>query len=483
MNNKSKPYNAPQADSEELNIKQLVEQYAFYWRWFVVSIVLAFGAAILYLRYAEKVYSVNAKILLQDEKSSTGELSGLSELASFNRFSSTSAFVQDQMDVLRSRRILRKVVEEKSLNVWYFSVGNVKAKEILAKDAPVRLITTSADTSVLDSLSYKFNIIIRSSSSFDLKDEHRTLKNLSFGQKFASPLGDIIIVPGKMIKRFVDSEYQIMYSPINRTIDFLIGSLQMAPNKDEQSYVVNLSMEYPLKEKAMLIINTLIDKYNDDVSYDKNQVVKATANFINSRLELISKDLADADRTVADYKDNNRLVDMANEAQLYLQTATDNERKLVDAQTQLQLAEMMRDAIQPDNFSLLPSNIGLQDASIEATIVNYNKMILERDDLLKSATPDNPVVKNLNDNLKEINKTLRISLENYTSGLQLKVSSLVNQQSKFLGKLGDIPNQERGFKNISRQQQIVESIYLFLLQKREEAEIKASARPANLKVI
>src|SRR5690606_21085719 len=454
MNNKSKPYNAPQADSEELNIKQLVEQYAVYWRWFVVSILLSFIIAVLYLRYAEKVYSVNAKILLQDEKSSTGELSGLSELATFNRFSSTSAFVQDQMDVLRSRRIMRKVVEETSLNVWYFSVGKVKTTELMANDSPVRLVTAGADTSRLDSLSYKFQIVVKSASSFDLKDDYRTVKDLSFGEKFASPLGEIVVIPEKTIKRYIGNEYEIIYSPINRTIDFLIGSLQMAPNKDEQSYVVNLSMEYPLKEKAMLIINTLIDKYNDDVSYDKNQVVKATANFINSRLELISKDLADADRTVADYKDNNRLVDMANEAQLYLQTATDNERKLVDAQTQLQLAEMMRDAIQPDNFSLLPSNIGLQDASIEATIVNYNKMILERDDLLKSATPDNPVVKNLNDNMKEINKTLRISLENYTSRLQLKASSLVNQQSKFLGKLGDIPNQERGFKNISRQQQI-----------------------------
>src|SRR5690606_33142865 len=167
MNNKLKGYNASQTDNEELNIKQLVEQYAFYWRWFALSILLSSIIAVLYLRYAEKIYSVSAKILLQDEKSSTGELSGLSELATFNRFSSTSAFVQDQMDVLRSRRILRKVVEETSLNVWYFSVGKVKTTELMANDSPVRLVTAGADTSRLDSLAYKFQIVVNSASSSD----------------------------------------------------------------------------------------------------------------------------------------------------------------------------------------------------------------------------------------------------------------------------------------------------------------------------
>ena len=471
------------AKEEEFNFKQLFEQYAFYWKWFLLSIIVCLVGATLYLRYAEKIYSVSAKILLQNEKEASGELSGLSELANISGYSPGSAFVSDQIDILKSRRIVRKVVEESTLNISYFSIGKVKSTEVLAKDSPIKLIPVNSNNPKLDSLSYTANIVINDENSFDLTDNNRKLKNLTFGSKIESPLGVLMILPNGIIKRFIGNEFKVTYQPINKSIDFVIGSVDMAQNKDKQSYVVNLTMENSLREKAELILNSIIQKYNEDVSNDKNQVNKATTDFINKRLELISVELSDADRNVANFKDDNRLVDMANEAQLYLQTATENEKRLLEAETQLTLATLMKESIKPDNSSLLPSNIGLQDGSIEQTIANYNRIVLERDDLLKSATSDNPVVKNLNDNLSGLNKSLKTSLDNYVRGLQLKVTSLSSQQSKFQGKLGNIPGQEEGFKNISRQQQIVESIYLFLLQKREETEIQAAATPANLKVI
>src|SRR5690606_15219744 len=140
-------------------------------------------------------------------------------------------------------------------------------------------------------------------------------------------------------------------------------------------------------------------------------VTRATSKFITSRLDLISADLAAADSKVADFKDRNSLMDMQAEAQLYMQNATENERKLVEYQTQLGLADMMRDATTGSEYSLLPSNIGLTDPSIQANINNYNELVLERDDLLKSATPDNPVVQQLNSNIAQINTNLQVSLD------------------------------------------------------------------------
>src|SRR5690606_25768225 len=254
-------------------------------------------------------------------------------------------------------------------------------------------------------------------------------------------------------------------------------------SKEAQSFLVNFSMDYPLIAKAELILNSLIYQYNQDVTYDKAQVTRATSKFITSRLDLISRDLAEADSRVADFKDRNSLMDMQEEARLYMRNATENEQKLVEYQTQLSLADMMRDATSSTEYSLLPSNIGLTDPSIQTNINNYNELVLERDDLLKSATPDNPVVQQLNNNIAQINRNLQVSLDNYRKVLQGNVNALQNQKSKFEGKLNQLPNQERGFKDISRQQQIVETLYLFLLQKREETEIKAAATPANLKIV
>ena len=114
------------SEEEEINLKQLVEQYAYYWKWFVLSLVVCVAIALVYLRYAEKIYSVNAKVLLQDENQASGELAGLGELASLTGVSSGSAFIADQMDIMKSRRILRKVVEEHKLNIAYDAKGNVK---------------------------------------------------------------------------------------------------------------------------------------------------------------------------------------------------------------------------------------------------------------------------------------------------------------------------------------------------------------------
>src|SRR5690606_27113143 len=148
---------------------------------------------------------------------------------------------------------------------------------------------------------------------------------------------------------------QVSYLPSDITVDILRNAIKITPNKEIQSFLVNFSMDYPMIAKAELILNSLIDQYNQDVTYDKAQVTRATSNFITSRLNLIAKDLADADSKVADFKDKNSLVDMQEEARLYMQSATSNEQKLLEYQTQLKLAEMMGEMVSDKNYDLLPS--------------------------------------------------------------------------------------------------------------------------------
>ena len=170
MNNTSYPKSKGK-EEQEINLKQLVEQYAFYWKWFALSVVLCLFASFLYLRYAPRIYNANARILLQDEKQASGDMAGLSELANMTGMGgSSAAFVNDQMEVIKSRRIMRKVVESNRLEISYFSKGNIRSSEMLERQSPLKLILMEPSHPRLDSVGYTF-IVSKNGSEYKIKDD------------------------------------------------------------------------------------------------------------------------------------------------------------------------------------------------------------------------------------------------------------------------------------------------------------------------
>src|SRR5690606_34455391 len=387
-----------QVEEQDLNLKQLFEQYAYYWKWFVFSLLGCCLLAFTYLRYTQKVYNINAKILLQDEKQASGDMAGLAELANITGMgTSSAAFVNDQIEVLRSRRLMQKVVDSNRLYLSYYLKGNIKSAEILESQSPLKVQLLEPRIASFDSLGYTF-AVSKQGGRIKIKDEVKGTRDHTLGERIQSPIGDITLALNEEHRHW-EGELIINYTPSRVIVDILRESVQITPNKEAQSFLVNFSMNYPLIPKAELIINSLIDQYNQDATYDKAQVTRATSAFIDSRLELISKDLAEADSKVADFKDRNQMTDMQTETRLYMQNVNENERQLVEYQTQLSLADAMRETAANDDYTLLPSNIGLNDASIQSNIQRYNELVLELDDLLQSATPDNPAVQKLKNNI------------------------------------------------------------------------------------
>src|SRR5690606_16275391 len=242
-------------EGQEINLKQLFEQYAYYWKWFILSVILCLVSAVIYLRYADKIYSINSKILLQDENKATGELAGLSELASLGGIGgTTSSFVADQIDVMKSRRIFRKVVEQNRLNVIYYNKGNLKSNELMESQSPLKLVILDVNNSKLDSVRYDFVIKKKDNNKYTIEDKVNGLRDYILGQKISSPIGPIMILPQG--NKGIDSDMIISYFPLNDVIDVLLNSVQIAPNKEKQSYVVNFSMNSGNINKAELILKS-----------------------------------------------------------------------------------------------------------------------------------------------------------------------------------------------------------------------------------
>src|SRR5690606_13715045 len=248
MNNSTNSNLSGGREEQEINIKQLFEQYSYYWKWFILSIIVCVIAAFFYLRYASKIYNVSAKILLQDESKAAGELAGLSELTSLGGIGSpTSAFVSDQIDVMKSRRIFLKVVTQNKLNISYYSKGNVKSSEMLEEQSPIRLVLLEPNNLKLDSIQYKL-IVRRNGNNYGLEDEVYGRRNYVLGQRIQSPIGPIMILPQG--KREMDSDIIVSVIPNNQAVDDLLNSVNIVPNKEKQSYVVGLSMNSKSVSKA-----------------------------------------------------------------------------------------------------------------------------------------------------------------------------------------------------------------------------------------
>ena len=200
-------------------------------------------------------------------------------------------------------------------------------------------------------------------------------------------------------------------------------------------------------------------------------------------MALVTNDLKAVDKDLEIYKSSNNITDVSSEANIFLQNAADNDKKVLEYTTQLQIADYVSSAVNSGKNELLPSNVGIQDATIASQINKYNELMMEKQDLLKSMTNENPSLQPLNESIKELRQTIRQSLGIYRRNMQTALGSVQSKQGQINTQIKRLPAKERGFRDISRQQQIVEALYLFLLQKREEAEIKSAATPDNIKII
>ena len=465
------------------NSIQLIEPYIYRWKWILCSALLFLLLGYAYYRYANKSFYASATILLEDEKKASGQLSGLGELGiTKGFFNSSASFVNDQTLILQSRRIMRKVLDQHDFHVLYYIEGKLKDKEIAKSEAPYTIRFLEADSNIFNIRPIEMGVQIEEGGAIILKLGKNEGKQVELNKVIASPLGRIMLLqnPNTLLEA---QHLKIRYLPKEMGVDYFRSRIQISPNKDMQSFAINLSMVYPSLTKAKEILNALVETYKQDISEDKLMLANTTIDFIDQRLSIIKENLGKVDGRLSHTKLAQGRFDLQKEADLALRNSSINEKSLMDAQMQLSLAEMMITVISTSELKLLPSNLGFQDVGITAEIKAYNDLLLEQEDLLKSSTGDNPVVMNMTAKLHQLRENLIQSLGNYKVSIEQKYTSLLGEQNKFNAGLSRMPLQESAFNVILRDQSTIEKIYIYLLEKREENAIKAAATPAVIKMV
>lgn len=455
---------------ESPDYRELLKPYLKSWKWFVLCGVFALVLGYLYNRYTVPKYAVQAKIQILDNNQGSSELGLFDDLGILGE---GGIQIEDEIEVIKSRSNLIALVKKLGLNINITALGNIRNSAIYRNPDPPFIVSFLAPDSIIHNSKASFFITLSSETTYEYAENDKgPAKIYSYGKTISSPVGDIIVTPNNLNPTSSGTNrYVVSVIPIHRAAASYLKALDISV-ENPRSRILTILLNDASIPRAQDVINTLVAIYNQNAIDDKKALADRTSEFINDRITQISSNLTSVDESAVEFKSGRGLTDIATQTNLNLNLGAQNQQQLQDASIQLDIASSMKDIIDSDEgYELLPSNIGLEDRSIVGATARYNELALERKRLLESSNDKNPIIVNIDQQLASLKRSMRTSLNGMTNNLELQVNDLSRRLSLINSRIYSAPKNERALRDISRQQETTESLYLYLLQKREEAQI------------
>ena len=484
-----------------LDLKTILSMLILNWQWFALSVFIMLCGAVIYLRYTNPVYQLSTKMLIKDEQNqrrggANQMLANMQDLG----FISNSAGIDNEVEILQSRILVREAVNDLKLYVEYKKDGKIKDRLIYkSQRVNVDLDPNSLQALENSKLPAKYNKVVvkvkyeEGTYSMEGLCYNKEGEEVTFNRKFNGLPASFKTPAGTL--HFTFNRYMDQEEDDDRAVIATI----LPPTTVAAMYQANLSVEPTSKTTSIALItlkdqsaargedflNQLAICYNRQANADKNEIALKTEEFINSRIEKINAELGLTEGELENYKKRYNVTQLQLDATQNLTQTSLLSSKLTDAQTQIELLDYLREFIDnPDNkYQIIPSNVGLQDQSSTVLINQYNQDVLARNKQLRSASEIAPQVQALTATLDELQRSIRVALLQARRSADIQRKGIENEYAKYRNRVDNTPEQERILNQIGRQQEVKSGLYLMLLQKREENSISLAATADKGKLI
>lgn len=471
-------------ETSGFDYKTFLVKLLMYWPWITGCVLAALVGAFFYLKTQTPLYTVSSSVLIKNENSKPGN-SGAS-LADLGFVTSSTQNFDNELEILRSRTLLKKVVTDLDLYISYTLPGTFRPTE-LYKQSPVKVWVTPEEADRLGSA--KVDLHFKQNQLYEVTITH----NAQEWKKVIEKLPAVFSTPAGVFTFSADSLQPASHVPelIEATItspNWIAASFRGRLNvaaTNKTTTIAQLTLTDSQVARGTDFLNKLVELYNEEGNNDKNEVAAKTAEFIDERINIINHELGTTESELASFKQRAGVVDIANDATQAAGEQANYERAYAENEVQLSLMNHLKNHIlsTENQYEVIPANIGLTNGDLNTVVERYNEMLIERKRLLRTSHEDNPAVQSLNASIEVMRNSVMAAIQTAEKGLQINRQALKTQTRKFAGKVSDAPVQEKEYLSMSRQQEIQANLYLMLLQKREENNITLASTANNARVI
>lgn len=462
------------------------------WKWFLASIAVALIIGWLYGKQAEPVYQSTASVLIKEQNNGRSMMD-VSQAFSNMGLVNSNVSVNNELIAFTSPSIMYEVVKRMGLQVSYVEKGSFHDNVLYGTNLPIQIGFSSLPENGAASL----KIILEPSGratlydfmDFSKENSEKDTRHIAANWNLSTvrtPLGNITIrrnpeYKGRLRKPL---EITVWRNGLQQAVDSYCHSLKGTLH-DKMTDVIDLRCTSLSPQMAQDILKNVIEVYNEKWVEDKNIIAHATSDFINDRLAVIEKDLGVVDADISNYKSEHLVPDIKEASRMYLEKSVKSEEELLDLNNKLMVARYMRDfVVNPANASsVLPVNTGIGDVNIETQIGEYNSMLLARNNILANSSPNNPVVKDYDASLRGMRQAIIQTVNQIITALNTSLRNTQGARGEARQQIASNPTQAKYLLSVERQQKVKESLYLFLLEKREENELTQTFTSYNTRII
>lgn len=468
-----------------MTIKELFYLCAAKWKWFVLSLVVTLGIAVLYLLHTPSIYTRTASVLIKEDSKGNSASSGMEAFSDLGLFQSGTT-VANELLAFRSPAIMTEVVSRLHLYMNYYVPGRFHRQVAYGSTLPVTAVL--CDLSENESAAFTLET---SDKGLLLSDFYRNGEEIKsddvkglLSDTIITPIGRVVIATTPQYNPEQTYTIYVNKSPLYGTVSSYAANLSVALNNEKAS-VIDLTFKDVSTQRAEDVLNTLIAVYNENWVKDRNQIAVSTSMFINERLGVIEQELGSVDEDISSYKSEHLLPDVQAASNMYMAQSSETNAQILALNNQLYMCRYIRNYLANDanKNQLLPANSGIESANIESQITEYNRQLLQRNSLVANSSTENPLVIDMDQSLAAIRVAITRSIDNQIVTLNNQINTLQQTERQATSRIAASPSQAKYLLSVERQQKVKEALYLFLLQKREENELSQAFTAYNTRIV